>query len=85
MYLTYHLSVRILPQYTLYLSFKATNGGRPSDETAKTKAPCHSWCGCSKAISALRRPKWCGPSPQMVRSLYACNISERDVLHPIVI
>jgi Fe-S-cluster containining protein len=49
---------------------------RPSDETGKTEAPCHSRCGtikippCSRALSAKHRPKFCSPSPAMVTSPY---------------
>jgi hypothetical protein len=59
--------------------------GGPSDETWKTEAPCHIWCGtikippCSKALSAEHRPKFCSPSPAMVTSPYKWKILVRDV------
>jgi hypothetical protein len=59
---------------------QATDWGSPSDETGKTEVPCHSRCGtikippCLKALSAEHRPKFCSPSPAMVKSPYKWTI-----------
>ena len=66
-----------------WLSHRAIKWGGPSDETAKTEAPCIGRCGtikipqCSQAVKAEHMPNFgSGLSLIMVTSPYQCNISK---------